>query len=197
MYYSVICGFATAVMAACLPPPPTWIHLNQSPDKYVPYHQPAGFGLTSCSHLILRQYHYVNLPMNWADAQHYCRLKHIDLATIGSMDDMSRLKRPHMETSLAWIGLSDDPQSWKGVMGNDRNSWRWSATGTTSTTAYHQWAIQPNNYGGKESCMQVYMDGTWNDASCHDKIYFICYTGKTRSALADLIYSLCLFSVYP
>uniref|UniRef100_A0A3Q3N6P3 C-type lectin domain-containing protein n=1 Tax=Labrus bergylta TaxID=56723 RepID=A0A3Q3N6P3_9LABR len=71
-----------------------------------------------------REFHYIDLKMNWADAQQYCREKYIDLATIESKVDNNRLKG--IEPSEAWIGLHDDPLSWKGIGGNERNSWRWS-----------------------------------------------------------------------
>ncbi|XP_044064041.1 C-type mannose receptor 2-like [Siniperca chuatsi] len=115
--------------------------------------------------------------MNWTDAQHYCRVKHADLATIGSMDDMSRLKRPNMDTSVAWIGLNDDPKYWKEVMGNDTNSWRWSATGTTSKTGYHNWQSgQPNYFKGKQTCVLADMNGSWDDEDCYLLRDFVCYT---------------------
>uniref|UniRef100_A0A3P8TUA6 C-type lectin domain-containing protein n=1 Tax=Amphiprion percula TaxID=161767 RepID=A0A3P8TUA6_AMPPE len=134
----------------------------------------SGFGLTSYSHIILREYHYVNLKMSWADAQQYCRVKYNDLATIESMDDVSRLKRPALETSAAWIGLTDDPKSWRGTMGNDANSWRWTATDETSRTGYHDWAPgHPNNYRGKENCGHVTRTGKWAD-SAYFFFFFQC-----------------------
>ncbi|XP_040900869.1 macrophage mannose receptor 1-like [Toxotes jaculatrix] len=135
-----------------------------------------GSGLTPCSHALLRQYHFVNLPMNWSDAQHYCRVKHTDLATFESSDDFSGLNRPLVDTSWLWIGLYDDPKSWKGIMGNDANSWRWSTTGKTSETDYSNWAPgQPDNQGGNQSCVSMKADGMWNDEICPCKLYFICY----------------------
>uniref|UniRef100_A0A3B4TNI4 C-type lectin domain-containing protein n=1 Tax=Seriola dumerili TaxID=41447 RepID=A0A3B4TNI4_SERDU len=86
------------------------------------------FGVTTCSDTRLYEFHYVNLSMNWNEAQRYCRENYTDLVTIESADDLTRLNRPSLGTLWSWIGLTDDPKSWKGVMGNDSNSWRWSAT---------------------------------------------------------------------
>lgn len=152
--------------------------------KYVLYHQSPGFCFPS-SH-VLHQYRYVNLKMSWADAQRYCRIKYTDLATVGSMSDISRLNRPSSETSFLWIGLSDDPNSWRGIIGNDTNSWRWSATGETKKTGYHNWQQgQPNNHGAYEICVSEMRDGTWNDEGCTMKFYFVCY-GKSNFTFTDL-----------
>lgn len=121
--------------------------------------------------------------MSWADAQHYCREKYTDLATIVSTDDIRRLDRPNTDSSIAWIGLSDHPKSWKGVMGNDANSWRWSVTGNTSTTGYHNLgSTLINNADGNQVCVLVEKTGQWNDFSCLSERRFVCYTGKTRFA---------------
>ncbi|XP_038566539.1 C-type mannose receptor 2-like [Micropterus salmoides] len=124
-----------------------------------------GFGLSSCSHAILPEYHYVSLKMNWTDAQHYCRVKHTDLATIESIDDVSRLNRPSSDTSLLWIGLRDDT-----------NSWRWSATGDTSKTGYYNWqpGLQSKNLRDF-ACVVINGEGTWKDSPCDLTLYFICY----------------------
>uniref|UniRef100_G3PPF9 C-type lectin domain-containing protein n=1 Tax=Gasterosteus aculeatus aculeatus TaxID=481459 RepID=G3PPF9_GASAC len=67
-------------------------------------------------------YYYVDTLMTWAGAQRYCREEYTDLATFESTDDVSRL--PPDSKLYRWIGLSDDPKSWRGTMGNDPNSWR-------------------------------------------------------------------------
>lgn len=124
--------------------------------------------------------------MTWTDAQHYCRVKHTDLATIESMEDISRLNRPTLETPNTWIGLSDYPESWKGKIGSDANSWKWSAIDETNTTSYQNWKVgQPNNVHGNLICVST--DGNWNDEGCHLKRYFICYNGEKRFALMHFI----------
>uniref|UniRef100_UPI003AAAD5AF C-type mannose receptor 2-like n=1 Tax=Centroberyx gerrardi TaxID=166262 RepID=UPI003AAAD5AF len=121
-------------------------------------------GFIPSSHL-LHEYHSINLKMNWTDAQRYCRVKHADLATVENTEDTSRLNRFEFgDASMAWIGLTDDPKSWKQIMGKDENSWRWSASGETSRTSYLNWnPIQPNNKYGNQNCVYLYRDGTWND----------------------------------
>lgn len=135
----------------------------------------CGFGLNCCSQFPVREYYYFNLTMTWPDAQQYCREKYSDLATFESMDDFRRLK-PTSSDSWAWIGLKDDPQSWKTNMGNDSNSWRWSATGETSKTGYSNWGTsEPNNGMANETCVMMGQDGKWHDVNCATSRYLLCY----------------------
>ena len=154
-------------------------------NKYALSHQPSGFSLHSCSHFPLRKYYYVNLAKNWTDAQLYCRGKYSDLATIVSMDDISRLQ-PTFTYSWAWIGMADDPKSWRDSMGNDSNSWRSSATGETSKTGYQNWIVnQPANENGNEKCVAMYTNGKWYDAPCEGIRTFVCYNGKKIFEIMD------------
>lgn len=146
-------------------------------NPFVNYLQPSGVNFISCSHLPpLRKYYYVDTLMTWAGAQRYCREEYTDLATFESTDDVSRL--PPDTKPYRWIGLSDDPKSWRGTMGNDPNSWRWSSTGETSRTGYQNWAAgKPAN--ALQPCAVMLADGRWNEYSCESALYFICYTGET------------------
>uniref|UniRef100_A0A3Q3FNH7 C-type lectin domain-containing protein n=1 Tax=Labrus bergylta TaxID=56723 RepID=A0A3Q3FNH7_9LABR len=98
-----------------------------------------------------REFHYIDLKMNWADAQQYCREKYIDLATIESKVDNNRLKG--IEPSEAWIGLHDDPLSWKGIGGNERNSWR---------CLY-----------GQQNCVVMNSDTSLDEEDCNREFYVI------------------------
>uniref|UniRef100_A0A4W6DVJ2 C-type lectin domain-containing protein n=1 Tax=Lates calcarifer TaxID=8187 RepID=A0A4W6DVJ2_LATCA len=143
--------------------------------------------LNSCSHYPLRKYYYIDMKKSWTDAQRYCRENYTDLATFESMDDINTLKPPYAY-SWAWIGLSDNPQSWKGIMGSDANSWRWSASGETSKTGYQNWAVsEPNNSGGRETCVMTSTNGKWNDMPCQEPGSFVCYTGKKIFEFMDFI----------
>ncbi|MED6278738.1 hypothetical protein CHARACLAT_027001 [Characodon lateralis] len=118
--------------------------------------------------------------MPWYNAQQYCRKHHTDLATFESINDI-RLETPFSYSS-SWIGLWDDPQSWKYNMGNESNSWRWSATGETSKTGYHKWDFgNPDYYDATERCVQMVTDGRWGDADCERKSTFICYYENTKA----------------
>ncbi|XP_074510965.1 macrophage mannose receptor 1-like [Sebastes fasciatus] len=130
---------------------------------------------------ILQQFHYVNLQLNWVDAQHYCREKYGDLATIQSMEDISRLNRPTLIDPWAWIGLRDDPKSWRESMGNDANSWRWSATGETSKTGYEAWQSDEPNNERAQHCVTMGPSGSWNDTICGVKNQFVCYTETNQT----------------
>ncbi|MEQ2284720.1 hypothetical protein AMECASPLE_024408 [Ameca splendens] len=113
--------------------------------------------------------------MPWYNAQQYCRKHHTDLATFESMDGI-RLETPFSYSS-AWIGLWDDPQSWKYNMGNKSNSWRWSATGETIKTGYQKWDFgNPDYYDATERCVYMVTDGRWGDVDCEEThIYMLLW----------------------
>uniref|UniRef100_A0A3Q3F3G4 C-type lectin domain-containing protein n=1 Tax=Labrus bergylta TaxID=56723 RepID=A0A3Q3F3G4_9LABR len=127
---------------------------------------------------VLHQFHYIDLKLNWLDAQHYCREKYNDLATIQSMEDIIQLKNQVQVSGFTWIGLRDHPNSWFKVMGIDANSWRWSVTGETSQNGYQNWfSTAPDNVY-LEYCIVIDGAATWNDVNCDTLLSFVCYTGK-------------------
>uniref|UniRef100_A0A3B4ZAY1 C-type lectin domain-containing protein n=1 Tax=Stegastes partitus TaxID=144197 RepID=A0A3B4ZAY1_9TELE len=130
--------------------------------------------LSSCLKAPLREYHYVNIKMTWHEAQQYCRQEYTDLATIESMEDISRLKAD-FSNSWAWIGLKDDP--------------KWSTTGETSRTGFSNWKFaQPNSGYGHENCVQMGSGGLWDDKNCESLKASVCYNGKKRVLFTSFNY---------
>lgn len=74
-------------------------------------------------------------------------------------------------------------------MGNDSNSWRWSSTGETSTTDYHNWAHgEPNYNSGKGTCVMMALDGSWLDQECEFLYAVLCYNGEKGLVLVGFTY---------
>ncbi|XP_029361078.1 macrophage mannose receptor 1-like [Echeneis naucrates] len=135
-----------------------------------------GFGLTSYSYKRFIDYYHVDQPKTWTDAQKYCREKYTDLLSIESNDDLRLMNSVSVPTTWSWIGLHDDPKSWKGVMGKDENSWRWSATSETSENGFQNWApTEPNNLGSNQHCVRISPEGEWIDMRCTERFQFVCY----------------------
>ncbi|KAI7797218.1 putative L-selectin-like, partial [Triplophysa rosa] len=111
---------------------------------------------------ISRQYVVIQEKKTWHEAQAYCRQNHIDLATVQSAEDWTNVQKTVESalTSVTWIGLY-----------NDINSWRWTYKYENITSKL--WATgEPNN--GKEEC-GLLQSGTWRDYLCNNEYLFVCY----------------------
>ncbi|KAK7884652.1 hypothetical protein WMY93_027775 [Mugilogobius chulae] len=143
----------------------------------LPHHQLQLICILPCAS---KTYTFVDLQLTWTEAQQFCRKNFTDLVTISSQEDISRLPRPTNFTGLAWIGLFDDPASWYRAMTADANSWRWSATGTTSPAAFMIWkSTEPNFKNAAQSC-GAHSLGAFMDSDCTSKFPFVCFTGSTE-----------------
>lgn len=148
----------------------------------------CGILLVPFVHCQNKQFYFINMNMTWTEARQYCRDQYTDLATVERADDMNRMGLPG--GVIAWIGLFDDPASWKRVMNTDSNSWRWSATGTVSTSRYQNWATgEPSNYAAKEDCVFVQDGSRWRDYDCQNKIYCVCYTVQSGAKEFVLVHT--------
>uniref|UniRef100_A0A3B3E0H7 C-type lectin domain-containing protein n=1 Tax=Oryzias melastigma TaxID=30732 RepID=A0A3B3E0H7_ORYME len=64
-------------------------------------------------------------------------------------------------------------------MGNESNSWRWSATGQHSRTGFQSWdSNNPDYHHGMETCAFLAGGGMWFDTQCSDSYTFLCFNGK-------------------
>ncbi|MEQ2172940.1 hypothetical protein GOODEAATRI_026518 [Goodea atripinnis] len=134
-----------------------------------------GICLSSCSKFPPRKYYYVDKSVTWYEAQQYCREHYTDLATFESMSDINMLLTPFTHNG-AWIGLWDDPNSWKYGISSNSNSWRWSTIGETTQTNYVIWdTTNPDFQSSSETCGGIWY-GKWYDADCNKTRNFACYS---------------------
>ncbi|KAI5103678.1 C-type mannose receptor 2-like, partial [Silurus meridionalis] len=123
-------------------------------------------GFISFTLSIPRKYYLIHQGKRWSDAQTYCRTTHTDLATIEDAKNMVRVQyvtQSKIFNSSAWIGLS-----------NDVNSWHWSMGNQPLGSFYMWFAPNPDNWNGVESCGAIAPWG-WNDSPCSKLLPFVCY----------------------
>uniref|UniRef100_A0A3P9MDE3 C-type lectin domain-containing protein n=1 Tax=Oryzias latipes TaxID=8090 RepID=A0A3P9MDE3_ORYLA len=132
------------------------------------------FILSSC--LLIRQYHFVNQPLNWTEAQTYCRQKYTDLATIENSEEMDQL----MNTTLS-AGSSAD--FWIGLYNQINYRWSDGFSGSFTGNSYDEWTSQDSSHSrSRQICMVPYWHSDhyhWSDSSCSSLFPFVCNNGKT------------------
>ncbi|XP_059190140.1 macrophage mannose receptor 1-like isoform X2 [Centropristis striata] len=134
-----------------------------------------------------RQYHVINEKKTFTEAQRYCRENYTDLATVDSMEDVEILNRT-AETagvsSVAWIGLYDDV-----------NSWRWSLSNTSfyrpGEEEFRRWATgEPDNYRSAEYCTVMNEEGRWYDLGCKANNQAVCCDVRGQDVTFVLTHSM-------
>ena len=104
---------------------------------------------------------------SWSQARSWCRdnSSASDLVTIhsGAENDHIYELLQVVAGSRGWIGYSDRAEV---------NVWTWT-DGSTKYPYTHWNAGEPNG-GSRENCAMMRNDGFWNDATCTDKMPFIC-----------------------
>ncbi|XP_036411940.1 macrophage mannose receptor 1-like [Colossoma macropomum] len=130
----------------------------------------ATFGISSSA---LQQFYYVNEKKSWLEAQSYCRATYIDLATVGSMEDMNRLKAAvdPAYTGAVWIGLKK----------------HWVLSTGENISAYSNWVPGQPNEGNVEAACGVYSSQGWNDYFCSTKFYFVCFDDRSDTSGAFIL----------
>ncbi|KAK2913208.1 hypothetical protein Q8A67_001607 [Cirrhinus molitorella] len=111
----------------------------------------------SCEYILITEY------KTWHEAQDYCRQNHIDLATVQTDEEWSKLDKLRDGVQFyIWIGLYDDV-----------DAWRWSYQ--DQSVAFLHWDFdQPNNLYGNQYCVYLWSNGYWWDEACHFKFPFFC-----------------------
>ncbi|XP_073724369.1 macrophage mannose receptor 1-like isoform X1 [Misgurnus anguillicaudatus] len=118
--------------------------------------------LCSLSECIQRRYHYINISMNWTEAQSYCRKNYTDLATVDNMNDMKQL--------MSEVNNSRDIGVWIGLTNTGVYKWKWSMGDTVNYTNWET-SIRANG-----NCAYM-INGKWRDLNYGNQ-GFICYNGE-------------------
>lgn len=146
-----------------------WILLGDSSAVFPP--PPGLCALTFCAP---REYHFIDSPQSWSQAQSHCRQHYTDLATVRNIEEMNLLVNTALQTSggfreKAWIGLYDNLTSWQ---------WSYERGLYDQPISYTNWALgEPDVFLGNEMCVKMGLEGQWEDAQCRLNYSFICYDG--------------------
>ncbi|KAF6725349.1 Macrophage mannose receptor 1 [Oryzias melastigma] len=124
-------------------------------------HPCVGVSLSAVSSRPARQYHVILDPMNWIEAQRYCREKFTDLASVDNTDDVNILMNMGLPTTLTpWIGLYYDGGTWQWSM-TDKDFFK------PDGANYRNWTPgEPSSDWNNVQCVYMTANGQWNDASC-------------------------------
>ncbi|XP_045926681.1 macrophage mannose receptor 1-like [Micropterus dolomieu] len=130
-----------------------------------------------------RQFYFEATPLNWTEAQSFCRRVYTDLATIRtSTDAYAILSTTPSYRGKAWIGLYDD-------------NWRWSLNDSSfygeGDTGFRNWAPGHPYLAIGQNCVLLQnlryfyfyyygYSGTWVDVNCNDLFYSVCYNGSVN-----------------
>ncbi|XP_067436959.1 macrophage mannose receptor 1-like [Thunnus thynnus] len=131
-------------------------------------HPQEGQGWSIFSTCRLHQYHFVAEPMNWTEAQNYCRETYTDLATIENTEDMNQLINTVSSAgynSQVWIGL------YRVI------DWKWSDGYRGSGAEYRNWKSGYPYLSINVHCVLTGCGHVWWDHYCEEDFKFVCYNG--------------------
>jgi len=110
-------------------------------------------------------YYATNQKMTWSDGTNFCKSIGLEMATA----------RNYIENTV----LSDNfPDCWLGGVRSTANNMNWvwenANQGPPVECTFWNPPSEPNNWGGSESCIQMYYSSKWNDFDCSHKLKIVC-----------------------
>uniref|UniRef100_A0A3P9KSG0 C-type lectin domain-containing protein n=1 Tax=Oryzias latipes TaxID=8090 RepID=A0A3P9KSG0_ORYLA len=124
---------------------------------------PTTVSCISGSQIPLRQYHYVNRPLNWSEAQ---LENYKDLAMIENQEENTDAQNTKLSNYRVWIGLYREP-------------WTWS---DGSKSSFRNWLPNTglNNINENQHCITENPQHQWADESCNIPWVFVCHQGDFK-----------------
>ncbi|XP_034515224.1 C-type lectin domain family 4 member K isoform X4 [Ailuropoda melanoleuca] len=113
-------------------------------------------------------YYFSQIPKTWYSAQQFCMSRDSHLTSVASENEQEFLYK--MAGGLFyWIGLTK---------AGSEGDWYWvDNTPFDKDLSARFWIPgEPNNFGSNEHCANIKASSlqSWNDASCDNKLFFIC-----------------------
>ncbi|CAH1776814.1 unnamed protein product [Owenia fusiformis] len=115
---------------------------------------------------------FLNTPGSFQDSRETCQKLGADLIKIDTPEIKTLVESQVAQygDKFHWTGLSKDTSSCQ-------TNWRWGDSNTD--TSYVTWSSEPNNWKGREHCVEIVKNGVYNDNKCERTLAFICeYTLK-------------------
>lgn len=116
-------------------------------------------------------YQYVALNKTYFEARAYCECNQMELARVDQPEQNQLIQS--VIPRRAWIAgniLAKMPIG----KSPKREGWIWDGHGPIKPECYNFAAIQPDNLHNQEYCIQMQLDGMWNDLNCAWKCGFVC-----------------------
>nr|XP_051693554.1 C-type lectin domain family 4 member K isoform X3 [Oryctolagus cuniculus] len=121
-------------------------------------------------------YYFSRIAKTWYSAQQFCMSRDSHLTSVTSESEQEFLYKT-AGGLVYWIGLSK---------AGSEGHWYWAdGTSFNEAQSVRFWIPgEPNNMGNGEHCVSIKVSllQSWNDASCDDKLLFVCPTPSCLSA---------------
>ncbi|XP_019060886.1 C-type lectin domain family 4 member K [Fukomys damarensis] len=121
-------------------------------------------------------YYFSHVTKTWYSAEQVCVSKNSHLTSVTSRDEQEFLYKIAGELPT-WIGLTK---------AGSEGKWYWVDDTPFNKDSVRFWLPgEPNNMGSNEHCANIKVPSlqSWNDASCDNKVLFICKRPYVQSEL--------------